>query len=159
MTPALRALKAAGTPFEVRPYRYEDKGGTAAASREIGLPEHQVIKTLVFQDDRADVFLVLMHGDRQVSTKKLARARGVKTVAPVDPAEAERITGYKVGGISPFGQKRDLPVLMEAGIMDLPVIAINAGRRGMLVTMDPRRLTEIVDPVPVQAAVDEGGSL
>jgi Cys-tRNA(Pro) deacylase len=153
MTPALRQLTGAKVDFTVRAYAYEDKGGTSAAARELGVDEHQVIKTLVFEDETGRPMLVLMHGDRQVSTKALARILGVKTVQPVTPEKAFKHTGYQVGGISPFGTRNPLTVLMEAGIADLDEIYINAGKRGLLVRMKTQDLIRVLKPQAVSAAV------
>ncbi|KMY68558.1 membrane protein [Desulfocarbo indianensis] len=151
-TPALRALKAAKADFSLRPYAYEDHGGTARAAGELGVEEHAVVKTLVMQDEGGHPFLVLMHGDKEVSTKALARELGVKAVSPCGPADAERYTGYQVGGISPFGTKRQLPVYYEKSIMDLQRIYINAGRRGLLAELDPQELRRMLAAKEVCAA-------
>lgn len=152
-TQAIRALRQAGVEFELRVYRYEDKGGTAVAARELGWDEHAVIKTLVFVADGGKPLIVLMHGDRQVSTKNLARAIGAKGVAPADPAVANRLTGYQVGGISPFGTRTALPVYVEAGILALPRILINAGHRGLLAEIDPAALGAVLGAAPLEVAV------
>ena len=151
-TPAIHALKAAGVDFTPRPYAYEDHGGTETAARELGVDEHAVVKTLVMQDDKGQPFLVLMHGDQEVSTKALARELGVKTVSPCDPAVAQKHTGYLVGGISPFGTRKRLPVMMQVSILDLQCIYINAGRRGLLAELDPKELKRVLDAKPVKAA-------
>lgn len=153
MTPALRVLKAAGVPFEVVTYAYEEKGGTAAAARELGEDEHRVVKTLVFEDDGGRLFIVLMHGDRQVSVKALARILGVKSVRPCDTKTADRLTGYQVGGISPFGIRTPLPVYWEETLAELPEILINAGKRGMLLRIGTRDAADVLKPKPVRAAV------
>lgn len=152
-TQAVRALRQAGVAFELHSYRYEEKGGTAVAARELGWDEHAVIKTLVFVDDQRRPLIVLMHGDRQVSAKNLARAIGAKAVSPADPALANRLTGYQVGGISLFGQKAVLPVYVEKTILDLPRILINAGRRGLLAEVDPAVIGQMLTAAPVEAAV------
>lgn len=151
-TPAVHALKAAKVDFTPRPYTYEDHGGTGTAARELGVDEHAVIKTLVMQDEKGQPFLVLMHGDKEVSAKALAREMGVKSVSPCDPAIAQKHTGYMVGGISPFGTKKKLPVLAEVSIMDLQCIYINAGRRGLLAELDPKELKRVLEPKLVKAA-------
>jgi Cys-tRNA(Pro) deacylase len=151
-TPAIHALKAAKVDFKPRPYAYEDHGGTAIAARELGVDEHAVIKTLVMQDEGGQPFLVLMHGDNEVSTKALARELGVKSVSPCDPATAQKHTGYMVGGISPFGTRKKLPVYAEISILDIQCIYINAGRRGLLVEIDPNELKLVLEAKPVKAA-------
>jgi Cys-tRNA(Pro) deacylase len=151
-TPAIRVLKDNQVEFVPRPYKYEERGGTEVAARELGVDEHLTVKTLVMEDDRKSPFIVLMHGDREVSAKDLARNLGVKTVQPCDPATANRHTGYMVGGTSPFGTKKALPVYVEETILRLPVIYINAGRKGLLVEMKPAELLRILKATPVKAA-------
>ena len=153
ITQAVRMLKENGVNFILRTYKYEEKGGTPVASRELGVPEHQVIKTLVMEDERKKPLLILMHGDNQVSTKNLARVLGVKSVEPCDPETAHRHTGYVVGGISPFGTRKPLQVYVEASILDLPKIYINAGKRGLLVEMSPDDLKKVLKPTPVNVAI------
>ena len=151
-TPAIRVLKDNQVDFVPRPYKYEERGGTEVAARELGVDEHLTVKTLVMEDEKKSPFIVLMHGDREVSAKDLARILGVKTVQPCDPAAANRHTGYMVGGTSPFGTKKALPVYVEETILRLPVIYINAGRKGLLVEMKPAELLRILKATPVQAA-------
>ena len=151
-TPAIRALKDSGVHFIPRPYKYEERGGTGVAAREIGVDEHLTVKTLVMEDEKKAPFIVLMHGDREVSTRELARILGVKTVQPCDPASASRHTGYMVGGTSPFGTKKVLPVYVEETILSLPAIYINAGRKGLLVEMKPADLERLLKPVPVKVS-------
>jgi Cys-tRNA(Pro) deacylase len=151
-TPAIRVLKDNQVEFVPRPYKYEERGGTEVAARELGVDEHLTVKTLVMEDDRKSPFIVLMHGDREVSAKDLARNLGVKTVQPCDPATANRHTGYMVGGTSPFGTKKALPVYIEETILRLPVIYINAGRKGLLVEMKPAELLRILEATPVRVA-------
>ncbi|PKN29924.1 MAG: Cys-tRNA(Pro) deacylase [Deltaproteobacteria bacterium HGW-Deltaproteobacteria-21] len=153
ITQAIRVLKQKNADFTLRPYRYQEKGGTEVASRELGMDEHQVIKTLVMEDDRGNPFLVLMHGDREVSTKNLARIMGVKTVKPCDPDTAHRLTGYMVGGISPFGTRKSLPVYLEETILELPTILINAGKRGLLAEIAPGELVRVLNPAAVRVAI------
>ena len=153
VTPAVRALRAAGVAFTPHVYAYEEKGGTAASSRELGVDEHAVVKTLVMETDKHEPLLVLMHGDRQVSTKALARTLGVKTVAPCAPDMASKHTGYLVGGTSPFGTRRTMPVYMEATIAELPRIYINGGKRGFLVAIAPKDLMRLLSPTSVSVAV------
>ena len=152
-TQAIRMLKSNGVDFMAREYAYEEKGGTASAAKQFGVDEHLVIKTLVMEDEKKEPLIILMHGDREVSTKALARAIGAKTVAPCDPNTANKHTGYFVGGISPFGTKKRLRVFVEASILELDKVYINAGKRGMLVEMTPSDLAAILKPVPVQAAI------
>ena len=152
VTPAIRVLRASNVPFTEHLYRYEERGGTRVSARELGVDEHVVIKTLVMQDERKQPFLVLMHGDREVSTKNLARQIGAKAVEPCDAAVAERHTGYQVGGTSPFGTRKELPVYVEASILDLPRIYINGGKRGFLVALAPADLVRVLSPTTVEAA-------
>jgi Cys-tRNA(Pro) deacylase len=153
VTAAIRVLRAAGAAYTEHPYVYEEKGGTAVSSRELGVEEHSVVKTLVMEDERKKPLIVLMHGDREVSTKELARAIGSKSVAPCSPESAHRHSGYAVGGISPFGTRHPMPVYMEKTILDLPKIYINGGRRGFLVGIDPSELVRILSPTAVRVAV------
>ena len=154
VTPAIRVLRASKVPFTEHPYRYEERGGTRVSARELGVDEHVVIKTLVMQDERKQPFLVLMHGDREVSTKSLARQIGAKAVEPCDAAVAGRHTGYQVGGTSPFGTRKELAVYVEASILDLPRIYINGGKRGFLVALAPADLVRVLSPKAVKAAQD-----
>jgi Cys-tRNA(Pro) deacylase len=151
-TPAIRVLKDNKVDFVPRPYKYEERGGTEVAARELGVDEHLTVKTLVMEDDKKEPFIVLMHGDREVSTREMARVLGVKTVQPCDPATAGRHTGYQVGGTSPFGTKKVLPVYTEETILSLPVIYINAGKKGLLVEMKPAELVRILKTTPVKVA-------
>ena len=153
VTPAILAMKQSGIAFTLRPYRYEEHGGTKVSARELGVEEHHVIKTLVMEDDRGVALLILMNGDRQVSTKNLARILGVKSVSPCDPRVAERHTGYRVGGTSPFGTRKPLRLFMEEEIASLPRILINAGSRGLLAEMDPSELIRVLKPVAVKVAL------
>jgi Cys-tRNA(Pro) deacylase len=153
-TPATQLLRRHGVAFTEHVYDYVEHGGTAESSRQLGVPEHEVIKTLVMQDDKAQPLIVLMHGDRQVSTKNLARAIGAKSVEPCKPEVAQRHSGYLVGGTSPFGTKKDMPVYVEASVLALPRICINGGRRGFLVGMAPEVLTRLLQAQPVHCAID-----
>ncbi|MBN1105824.1 MAG: aminoacyl-tRNA deacylase [Deltaproteobacteria bacterium] len=153
ITQAIRALKEHGASYVLRPYPYQEKGGTPVAARELGVEEHEVIKTLVMEDEAGNPFLILMHGDREVSTKNMARFLAVKNVRPCDPETANRHTGYVVGGISPFGTRKRLRIYVEASILDLPRIFINAGRRGLLAKMSPGELARVLKPLPVNVAV------
>lgn len=153
VTAAVRVLRAAGVVYTEHPYGYEEKGGTAVSARELGVDEHCVVKTLVMEDDRKRPLVVLMHGDRQVSTKELARAIGAKGVAPCSPETAGRHSGYAVGGTSPFGTRHAMPVYMEETILELPKIYINGGRRGFLVGMSPGEAVRILSPVLVRVSI------
>lgn len=153
VTPAVRVLRAEKVQFTDHLYSYEEKGGTAVSSRELGVDEHAVVKTLVMEDDRKNPLVVLMHGDRQVSTRELARIIGARSVNPCSPETAQKHTGYLVGGTSPFGTRKALPVYMEETILELPVIYINGGRRGYLVGIDPKDAARILKPTPVLVAV------
>ena len=152
-TQAIRKLKEHGVDFSLHPYKYEEKGGTTVAAAELNVDEHLVIKTLVMEDDKGHPLMILMHGDKRVSTKALAKARGVKTVRPCDPQVTHRHTGYSLGGISPFGTRRPLKVYVEASIMNLPKIYINAGKRGLLAELSPRDLARILNTIPVNVAI------
>ncbi|MCJ7595906.1 MAG: aminoacyl-tRNA deacylase [Desulfobacterales bacterium] len=153
VTPAVRALKEHKADFILHMYKFQEKGGTSVAAKELGVDEHQVIKTLVMEDEEENPFLMLMHGDREVSTKTLARTRGVKTVSPCTPEIAHKHTGYMVGGISPFGTRKSLKVYAEASIFDLPRIYINAGKKGLLAEISPGELKDLLKPIPVTVAV------
>ena len=155
VSPAIRQLRAAGIEFTDHLYEYEEKGGTAVSARELGVDEHSVVKTLVLEDERKNPLIVLMHGDRQVSTKELARVVGVKTISPCNPETATRHTGYMVGGTSPFGTRKSMPVYIERTILDLPRIYINGGRRGYLVGMNPADIAKVLDTKPVNVAIDK----
>lgn len=144
VTPAIRALRAAGIAFAEHPYNYEEKGGTRVSARELGVDEHAVIKTLVLEDENKLPLVVLMHGDQQVSTKNLARTLGKKQIHPCTPDIAAKHTGYLVGGTSPLGTRKPLPVYAEATIFDLPVIYLNGGARGFLVALDPMQLQKLL---------------
>ncbi len=151
-TPATQYLRRCRVVFSEHPYQYEEHGGTTVSARELGVDEHQVVKTLVMQDEAGKPLIVLMHGDKTVSTKALARAIGVKTVAPCTPEAAQRHSGYQVGGTSPFGLRKALPVVVEASVLALPRIVINGGRRGYLVGIDPTVLTTLLSATPVHCA-------
>ena len=152
-TPATQMLRAAGVVFTEHPYDYVEHGGTTESARQLGVPEHAVIKTLVMQDERAQPLIVLMHGDRQVSTKNLAREIGSKSVEPCKPEVAQRHSGYLIGGTSPFGLKKAMPVYVEASVLALPRICINGGRRGFLVGIEPAVLTALVQARAVHCAL------
>ena len=154
-TPATQWLRAHRVEFTEHPYDYVDHGGTAESSRQLGVDEHAVVKTLVMQDQDAKPLIILMHGDRQVSTKNLARQIGAKKVEPCRPEVAQRHSGYLVGGTSPFGTRRDMPVYIEESILALPRIAINGGRRGFLVQLDPQVCVQLLGARPVRCALAE----
>jgi Cys-tRNA(Pro) deacylase len=152
-TPAIHFLRKHGVAFTEHPYRYEEHGGTRVSSRELGVDEHAVVKTLVMHDEAKLPLLVLMHGDREVSTKQLARQIDRKTVEPCDPAVAQRHTGYAVGGTSPFGTRKPLPVYVERSVLQLERIYLHGGRRGLLVSLEPGELVRVLRAVPVEAAL------
>jgi Cys-tRNA(Pro) deacylase len=153
VTQAIRVLREHQVNFSEHPYKYEEKGGTRVSARELGVDEHCVIKTLIMEDDRKQAMIVLMHGDREVSTRNLARQIGAKHVEPCDPKTADRHSGYQVGGTSPFGTRHPMPVYMEAAIADLPLLYINGGKRGFLIGMTPQDLICVLQPVAVEIAV------
>ena len=152
-TNAIRLLKQHKITFVPRPYRYEEKGGTKVSARELQVEEHQVIKTLVMEDDRQQALIVLMHGDREVSLKQLARQLQVKQISPCPPVKADRITGYQTGGISPFGTRQPLPVVVEKGILELDSIYINGGKRGLLIEIKPQDLLSVLKPQIVEVGI------
>jgi len=152
-TPATQFLRQRQISFTEHPYAYEDKGGTTVSARELGVDEHAVIKTLVMQNEQAKPLIVLMHGDCTVSTKNLARQIGCKSVAPCAPDVAQRHSGYQVGGTSPFGTKKAMPIYVEKEILALPKIYINGGRRGYLVGIDPQVLVSALQATPVECAL------
>ena len=152
-TQATKFLKSHKVPFSVHLYAYEEHGGTKVSARELNVDEHAVVKTLVFEDENAKSLIVLMHGDRKVSTKELARQIPCKKVEPCKPEVANRHTGFLVGGTSPFGTKKAMPVYLEKTILDLPLIYINGGRRGFLVGIHPHDILRILNPKIVEAAL------
>ena len=154
-TPATQLLRAHRVAFTEHPYEYQERGGTAHSAASLGLDEHSVIKTLVMQDQDAKPLIVLMHGDCKVSTKNLARQIGAKSVEPCKPEVANRHSGYLVGGTSPFGTRRAMPVYMEQSILALARIAINGGRRGFLVQLDPRVCLDLLQAQTVNCALAE----
>jgi len=151
-TPATQFLRQQGASFTEHVYDYVEHGGTAESARQLGVPEHEVVKTLVMQDEKAQPLIVLMHGDCQVSLKELARQISCKKVEPCKPDVAQRHSGYMVGGTSPFGTRKAMPVFVEASILELAKICINGGRRGYLVGIDPKLLTTLVQARPVSCA-------
>lgn len=152
-TPATRLLRERGVPYSEHPYRYEERGGTRASARELGVDEHAVVKTLVMEDDGKEPLVVLMHGDREVSTKALARVLGKKSVQPCKPEVANRHSGYQVGGTSPFGTRKAMPVFMERSILALPTIYVNGGSRGFLVGLAPADAVKVLEPTLVEVAI------
>jgi Cys-tRNA(Pro) deacylase len=148
-------LKAHGVAYTGHEYAYVEHGGTEVSAQSLGVPERQVVKTLVMQDENAKPLIVLMHGDRKVSTKNLARQAGRKRIEPCRPDVAQRHSGYQVGGTSPFGTRKKVPVYMERSILELPHLYINGGRRGFLVKIVPAELVRVLDPQLVEAALDD----
>ncbi len=153
-TPATRFLRQHQIPFSTHLYAYEDHGGTKVSSRELNVAEHAVVKTLVMENESRQPLIILMHGDRKVSTKELARQAGHKQITPCDPAVAQRHTGYMVGGTSPFGTRKAMPLFMERSILDLPLIYINGGKRGFLVGVHPHDILRILKPTVVTVALE-----
>lgn len=153
VTQAVRELKKAGIAFTPHLYEYQEKGGTAVSSAALNVDEHRVIKTLVMENDARAPLIVLMHGDCQVSTKQLARVLSVKTISPCAPDVAEKHTGYQVGGTSPFGTKKKMPVYVEKSIFELDKILINGGKRGFLVAIDPAALRRLLPVTEVEVAI------
>jgi Cys-tRNA(Pro) deacylase len=153
-TAATRFLRAQGVQFTEHLYRYEEKGGTAVSSRELGVDEHAVVKTLVMEDDAGEPIVVLMHGDREVSTKALARQLGRRSIQICRPEIANRHSGYLVGGTSPFGTRRRMTTCVERSILELPRILINGGSRGFLVGIDPKEIVRTLEPTIVEVALE-----
>jgi Cys-tRNA(Pro) deacylase len=154
-TPATTFLAQYGVAFTEHLYEYVEHGGTSVSSSALGVPEHSVVKTLVMENDKGEPLVVLMHGDRKVSTKELARIAGAKRIFPCKPEDALRHSGYQVGGCSPFGTRKKMPVYLERTVLDLPLIYINGGRRGFLLGMPPAELVRVLDPVLVAVGVEE----
>jgi Cys-tRNA(Pro) deacylase len=152
-TPATAWLRSRSIVFSEHSYDYVEHGGTEESSRQLGVPEHEVVKSLVMQDEKREPLIVLMHGDKQVSTKNLARAIGAKSVEPCTPEVAQRHSGYQVGGTSPFGTRKAMPVYVEETVLALPRICINGGRRGYLVGIAPAVLTSVLAAKPVRCAI------
>ena len=153
VTTDIRDLRKHGVRFTEHEYRYEEHGGTRTAAVQLEVDEHAIVKTLVMEDESRQPLIVLMHGDREVSTKQLARAIGRKSVRPCEPQVALRHTGYMVGGTSPFGTHKQLPVFVERSVLDLEAVYINGGRRGLLVKIAPAELTRVLGALPVDVAV------
>ena len=154
-TPATAFLAKHGVTYTEHEFEYVEHGGTSHSSAMLEVPEHEVVKTLIMENDKGDPLVVLMHGDRKVSTKELARAAGVKKIAPCKPEAATRHSGYLIGGTSPFGTRKAMPIYLERTVLDLPRIYINGGRRGYLLGMDPRELTRVLAPVLVEVGLEE----
>ncbi len=155
ITPAIRLLRENNIPCTSHLYPYEEHGGTAHSARCLGVDEHAVIKILIMEDDRKQPLIVLMHGDRKVSTRELARLRGVKTISPCDSAIADKHSGYQIGGTSPFGVRKLMPVYLEASILDLPRLYINGGKRGFLVGLVPADVQLLLQPLLAQVAIQD----
>ncbi|MDM9559524.1 MULTISPECIES: Cys-tRNA(Pro) deacylase [Bordetella] len=153
-TPATQMLKRHHISYTEHTYDYVDHGGAGEAARQLGLDPHAVVKTLIMEDEAARPLVVVMHGDREVSTKNLARQAGLKKVAPCHPEVAQRHSGYQVGGTSPFGTRKRMPVWVEAQVLDYPVVYINGGRRGYLIGIDPQVLVSLLDARPVSVALE-----
>ncbi len=152
ITQAIRVLRAEKVSFTPHIYEYVEHGGTANSATSLGVDEHSVIKTIVLEDDKKQPLICLQHGDREVSTKNLARATGRKSISPCSPETANRHTGYMVGGTSPFGTRKAIPIFLERSIADLPRIYINGGKRGFLVGIDPAEIVRVLRPTLVDAA-------
>ena len=154
-TPATELLARHGVSYTEHHYEYVEHGGTGVSSSALGVPEHQVVKTLIMETDKGDPLVVLMHGDRKVSTRDLARVAGAKRVFPCKPEAAQRHSGYLVGGTSPFGTRKRMPVYLERSVLALPRIYINGGRRGYLLGMDAEVLARVLSPILVDVATEE----
>ncbi|HLX23922.1 MAG TPA: aminoacyl-tRNA deacylase [Usitatibacter sp.] len=155
VTPATAFLAKHGVAFTEHEFEYLEHGGTGHSSKMMGVPEHAVVKTLIMENEKGDPLVVLMHGDRKVSTKELARSAGVKKIAPCKPEVATRHSGYLIGGTSPFGTRKSMPVYLERSVLELPRIYINGGGRGYLLGMEPAVLTSLLSPVLVDVAIEE----
>ena len=154
-TPATAFLKKNAVAFTEHPYEYEEHGGTRVSAEKLGVPEHSVVQTLVMEDEAKKPLVILMHGDREVSLKNLARQAGRKTIAPCKPDVAQRHSGYQVGGTSPFGLRKPMPIYVERTVLDLEKIWINGGGRGFLVAIDPKELLRVVGATPVDVALEK----
>jgi Cys-tRNA(Pro) deacylase len=153
-TPATRLLRERKLAYTEHLYRYQERGGTAVSARELGVDEHAVVKTLVMEDDTGAPLIVLQHGDREVSVKALARQLGRRTIAPCRPEVAQRHSGYQVGGTSPLGTRKAMPIFVERSVLDLPTIYVNGGSRGFLVGVEPKALAALLSATPVDAAIE-----
>ena len=154
-TPATAFLAGKGVAYTEHSFEYVEHGGTGHSSASLGVDEHAVVKTLVMEDERGEPLIVLMHGDRKVSTKELARQAGVKRIAPCKPEVATRHSGYLIGGTSPFGTRKAMPIYLERSVLELPCIYINGGRRGYLLGMAPAELTRVLAPILVEVGLEE----
>jgi Cys-tRNA(Pro) deacylase len=154
-TPATAFLAREGVTYTEHEFDYIEHGGTSHSSTSLGVPEHQVVKTLIMENEKGEPLVVLMHGDRKVSTKELARQAGVKRIVPCKPETATRHSGYLIGGTSPFGTRKAMPVFLERSVLALPRIYINGGRRGYLLGMDPAELTRVLAAKLVDVAIEE----
>ena len=154
-TPATAFLAGKGVAYTEHSFEYVEHGGTGHSSTSLGVPEHEVVKTLVMENEKGEPLIVLMHGDRKVSTKELARQAGVKRIAPCKPEVATRHSGYLIGGTSPFGTRKPMPIYLERSVLALPRIYINGGRRGYLLGMAPAELTRVLSPILVDVALEE----
>jgi len=154
-TPATSFLAKNDVSYTEHEFEYLEHGGTSHSSSSLGVPEHQVVKTLIMENEKGEPLVVLMHGDRKVSTKELARQAGVKRIAPCKPEAATRHSGYLIGGTSPFGTRKPMPVYLERSVLGLPRIYINGGRRGYLLGMDPNELARVLSPTLVDVAIEE----
>ena len=154
-TPATTFLDQQGVSYTEHAFEYREHGGTSHSSERLGVPEHEVIKTLVMENERGEPLVVLMHGDRKVSTKELARQAGMKRIAPCRPEVAQRHSGYLVGGTSPFGVRKRMPIFLERSVLDLAQVYINGGRRGFLLCMASAELVRVLAPVLVDVAIEE----
>lgn len=154
-TPATAFLAEQAVQYTEHEFDYKEHGGTGHSSASLGVPEHEVVKTLVMENEKAEPLIVLMHGDRKVSTKELARQAGAKRIAPCKPEVASRHSGYLIGGTSPFGTRKRMPVYLERSILELPRIYINGGRRGYLLGMPPAELVRVLAPVLVDVGIEE----
>ncbi len=150
-TPATQFLKQHNVAFEEHPYDYVDHGGARESAKQLGVDLHQVAKTLIMEDEHAHPLVVVMHGDCEVSTKNLARQIGVKKVSPCTPEVAQKHSGYLVGGTSPFATRKKMPIWLESSLLEFPIIYLNGGRRGYLISLPPATLTNLLDARPVQA--------
>ena len=153
VTPAIRVLRDAKAVYSEHLYNYEEKGGTEVSSKELGVDEHYMIKTIIMEDENNNPLICLMHGDAEISTKQLARTIGVKSISPCAPETANKHTGFLVGGTSPFGTRKKMPIYMENTIQKLPILYINGGKRGYLLSMDPREVIRILRPTMVNVKI------
>ena len=154
-TPATAFLAKHGVAYTEHEFEYKERGGTSHSSTSLGVPEYQVVKTLIMENEKGEPLVVLMHGDRKVSTKELARQAGMKRIAPCKPETATRHSGYLIGGTSPFGTRKEMPIFLERSVLDLPRIYINGGRRGYLLGIAPAEIVRTLSPQLVEVALEE----